>query len=71
MDSDVIEILKELLKAPKEVKNDAGRVETHDIDKLLEAAKYLRNLDVTQNVDPFSCLRQAPIPHPDGWQSHY
>jgi hypothetical protein len=71
MDSDVIEILKEMLKAPKEVKNDAGRVETHDIDKLLDAVKYLQKQKVAEESDPFSCLRQAPIPHPDGWQSHY
>lgn len=63
---DVGEFLKIALIQPKEVMNDAGRVETHDIDKLVKAAQFLQKYNAAQ-ADPLSCLRQDDLPNTDCW----
>ena len=64
----IIELLREAILQPKEVKNDAGRVEMHDLDKITEALQYLRK-EETAEGDPFLCMRQTDLPHKDCWAS--
>lgn len=68
-DPSIVELLREAILQPKEVKNDAGRVETHDIDKLVKALQYLNQTEAAEG-DLFSCLRQNDLPHKDCWGSH-
>ena len=67
-DPSIVQLLREAILQPKEVKNDAGRVETHDIDKLVKALQYLNQTETAEG-DLFSCLRQSDLPHKDCWSS--
>lgn len=44
-----IETIADYLSQPKEVQTDSGKVVNHSVDELIKAAKYLRQLDATEN----------------------
>lgn len=41
MSEDIRDKLEEAAKNPRRVRTDAGEVESHDLDKIIEADKYL------------------------------
>ena len=60
-------ILFEALTSPEEVQNDAGRIENHELDKVVKALKYAEKLQAAQQ-SPFGCLQSAPIHYRDAWR---
>ena len=63
---EALNILYEAMKSPKRAKNDAGEVETHDLDKLVKALDLARKFGAA-NVDPFRCVAQSNLPRRDIW----
>lgn len=41
MSEDIRDKLEEAAKNPRRVRTDAGEVESHDLDKIIEADKYI------------------------------
>lgn len=63
---EALNILFEAMKNPKRVKNDAGEVETQQLDYLVKALDLARKYNAA-NVDPFRCVAQCSLPRKDVW----
>jgi hypothetical protein len=64
-DDDVVDALAANLAQPQRARTDAGEVWQHDLDKQLEAAKFViqqRNAIVAGS--PFAMMRRAVITSP-------
>lgn len=60
---DVIDAVAANLAQPRRARTDAGEVEQHELDRQVEAAKFV--MDARAAVgSPFACLRFAKIQSP-------
>ena len=59
---DVIDAIAENLTQPRRVRTEAGEVEQHELDRQVEAAKFVSGARAAAN--PFGCLRLARIESP-------
>lgn len=59
---DIIDAVAANLASPRRVRTEAGEVEQHELDRQVEAAKFVANSRATSN--PFACLRMAHIESP-------
>ena len=60
---DVIDALAANLAQPRRARTDAGEVEQHELDRQVEAAKFVINSRAAA-VSPFRSLRMARIEAP-------
>jgi hypothetical protein len=61
--SEILDAIADNLTQPKRARTDAGEVEQHDLDKQLEAAKFVMSRRANA-VSPFGALRMAIIEAP-------
>lgn len=63
---DVIDAVAANLAQPRRARTDAGEVEQHELDRQVEAAKFVINARAAAStaVSPFSRLRLARIQPP-------
>lgn len=59
---DVIDAVAANLAQPRRARTDAGEVEQHELDRQVEAARFVMQARATAN--PLSCLRMARIESP-------
>jgi hypothetical protein len=64
---DVIDALAANLAQPRRARTDAGEVEQHELDRQVEAAKFIMQ-SRAQSVSPFVSLRMAKIESPGAIQ---
>ena len=66
--SDVLDAVAANLAQPKRARTDAGEVEQHDLDKQIEAAKFvIGNRSAGGGTfSPFAAVRRANIELPGG-----
>lgn len=65
--TDVTEAIADLIAQPKRARTDAGEVEMQDLDKAVDAAKFVVSARQSQSpASPFACLRKARITFPGG-----
>jgi len=60
---DVIDALAANLAQPRRARTDAGEVEQHELDRQVEAAKFVMQSRAA-SVSPFKSLRMARIEYP-------
>lgn len=59
---DIIDAVAANLAQPRRARTDAGEVEQHELDRQVEAAKFVANARAAAN--PFAALRMAQIEYP-------
>lgn len=65
--SDITDAVASLISQPKRARTDAGEVEMQDLDKAVDAAKFVAQARAAQSkISPFGCLRKARITFPGG-----
>ncbi len=60
---DVVEAIAANLAQPRRARTDAGEVEQHELDRQVEAARFVMDARAAA-VSPFRCLRMARIESP-------
>jgi hypothetical protein len=60
---DVIDAIATNLAQPRRARTDAGEVEQHELDRQVEAAKFVIDARASQ-TSPFRCLRFARLEMP-------
>jgi hypothetical protein len=64
-DDDVVDALAANLAQPQRARTDAGEVWQHDLDKQLEAAKFvIQQRNAITAGSPFAMMRRAVITSP-------
>ena len=64
-DDDVVDALAANLAQPQRARTDAGEVWQHDLDKQLEAAKFvIQQRNAMTAGSPFAMMRRAVITSP-------
>lgn len=63
---DVLDAIAANLAQPRRARTDAGEVEQHEIDRQVEAAKFVMNARAAASATggPFACLHKARIQFP-------
>ncbi len=59
---DVLDAIAANLAQPKRARTDAGEVEQHELDRQVEAARFV--MDARATASPFKCLRFARVESP-------
>jgi hypothetical protein len=60
---DIIDAVAANLAQPRRARTDAGEVEQHELDRQVEAAKFVANARVAAG-NPFAAVRMARIQSP-------
>jgi hypothetical protein len=60
--NDIIDAVAANLASPRRVRTEAGEVEQHELDRQVEAAKFVVNSRAS--TSPFGCLRFAQVESP-------
>lgn len=61
---EVIDAIAANLTQPRRARTDAGEVEQHELDRQVEAAKFVLSSRTSTVASPFSCLRYARCEYP-------
>ena len=61
---EVIDAIAANLAQPRRARTDAGEVEQHELDRQVEAAKFVLSSRTSSTASPFSCIRYAQCQYP-------
>ena len=63
---DVIDAIAANLAQPRRARTDAGEIEQHELDRQVEAAKFVMNArsSTAASGGPFACLHKARLQFP-------
>ncbi len=61
---EVIDAIAANLAQPRRARTDAGEVEQHELDRQVEAAKFVLSSRTSSTASPFACIRYAQCQYP-------
>jgi hypothetical protein len=61
---EVIDAIAANLTQPRRARTDAGEVEQHELDRQVEAAKFVLGSRAASTASPFACIRYAQCQYP-------
>jgi hypothetical protein len=61
---EVIDAIAANLAQPRRARTDAGEVEQHELDRQVEAAKFVLSSRTSNTASPFACIRYAQCQYP-------
>lgn len=61
---EVIDAIAANLAQPRRARTDAGEVEQHELDRQVEAARFVIGSRAAKTSSPFACLRYAQCEYP-------
>jgi len=61
---EVIDAIAANLTQPRRARTDAGEVEQHELDRQVEAAKFVLSSRTSNAASPFACIRYAQCQYP-------